>query len=129
MEIDKDKKYKTYCGDNVIIYNTEAGGKYPVHAAIHFKSHGRWIMNCYTLNGESIVDDDHYKIVEIGPYDHIHIDNKVLVWDEPGDEKLKQYFARVSDDGKPMAWDDGATSWSSENRATSWTFCELENKW
>ena len=63
-------------------------------------------------------------IEEVTPYADWTIDAKVLVWGEGDSEKQKRHFAGVCDYGKPLAWDSGQTSWTSD-RSFVWDHAEL----
>lgn len=43
-------------GTPVIIYNTEAGGDYPIHGAYLFD--GNWYLSCWTRNGKRFITED-----------------------------------------------------------------------
>jgi hypothetical protein len=62
-------------------------------------------------------------IKEISPYANWPIDAKVLVWGE-NKNKNKRYFAGIHEDGRPMAWIGGATSWSDPTTFV-WDYAEL----
>ena len=51
------------------------------------------------------------------------IDAKVWVWDD-GKTKSKRYFAGIHEDGRPMAWVGGSTSWSDPTTFV-WDYAEL----
>jgi hypothetical protein len=54
------------------------------------------------------------------------IDTKVLVWDFHKDTKTKHYFSHFDSDGNISCFNDGATSWTAVNSATStWRYWEL----
>ena len=63
-------------------------------------------------------------IEEVSPYTDWPIDAKVLVWNEGGSLKYKRYFAGVDQNGKPLAWDDGTTSWTNTTKI-AWDYAEL----
>ena len=69
-------------------------------------------------------DSSHPYLEEVIPYADWPIDAKVLVWGEGDSEKQKRHFAGVCDDGKPLAWDSGQTSWTSD-RSFVWDYAEL----
>lgn len=55
-------------------------------------------------------------------WENISVDTKILVSID-GEEWSKRYFAKY-ENGKVYAWDDGATSFSS-NHCTKWVYAEL----
>lgn len=123
--IDINKKYKTRCGYPVRVYCTDAGGPYPVHAAYYDNG---WFVSSYTEFGGA-EDGGHGSIdlIEVNPYAHIKIDDRVIVRDNHGYiEKVNRHFAGVSNDGKPLVWSDGQTSYTSIKGAkTEWDNCIL----
>ena len=129
IKIDINKKYKTHNGDEVIIHKTDCGREYPVHASVRFRNNDYWNVMIYTVDGISSGGNVKYNLVEIKPYDHIKVDDKVLVWDDDNPiQKFKRYFAGVSDSNKPMTWKHGSTSWSIDkdlDTTNSWDECEL----
>ena len=50
-------------------------------------------------------------IEEVRPYADWPMDAKARFWNEC-DSKVRGHFAGVSEDGKPMSWANGCTSWS-----------------
>ena len=60
----------------------------------------------------------------ISPWEDVPIDTKVRVKPFEKSEWVNRYFAGVNSQGKPTAWDGGATSWSAED-ATPWNIMEL----
>ncbi|MDO4673329.1 MAG: hypothetical protein Q4A76_10490 [Porphyromonadaceae bacterium] len=56
--------------------------------------------------------DEEYK--EPSPYEDWKIDDKIEVSDD-GECWYRRHFAGVNENGKPMVWGDGATSWSYRN--------------
>jgi hypothetical protein len=107
--ISKDKKYRTLGGYEFKIYEI-----YPiyVHGAYKLPNEDDWKIVC--LN-ES-------QLIEISPYDYLKIDDKVFVWNS-GELKKPRYFAGTNEDGKPMAFDDGRTSFTTAHKVT-WSHCE-----
>jgi len=53
--IDISKNYHARCGDDAIIYNTDAGGDYPVHGATFH--HGIWHTDTWTSTGRNNKDE------------------------------------------------------------------------
>lgn len=125
--IELNKKYRTRSGQQVRLYATDAGEIFPVHGAISTDGEN-WFSRSWTKEGRLYADETENSgdLFEAGPFDHIKIDDKVLVW-FGGDEyhKFKRYFAGVSEDGRPMTFVDGATSWSSGGLTIEWDNCEL----
>lgn len=114
-KIEMGKKYRTRGGKEVRIYAVDAGGEYPVHGAVW--NGDNWDNYSFSSTGEFITGEDNEDdLVEVGPYDHIKIDDKVIAWNDPdksyGTARRRRYFAGVNEDGKPMVWTNGVTSWS-----------------
>lgn len=124
--IDINKKYKTRCGRYPVrIYCTDAGGFYPVHAAYYDNG---WVVSSYTEYGVAEDWQQHGAIdlIEVNPYEHIKIDDMVIVWDD-GEPivKYNRHFAGISSGGKPLAWDGGQSSFTSAGSKTEWDNCKL----
>jgi hypothetical protein len=92
--------YTTKAG-NEEMFTTTAGGKY---------FHG---------GGESSLD-----LFEVSPYDHIKVDDLVVVRPECCTTWQVRYFAGVDSYGRPKAWSAGATSITA-TVAIDWDDCEL----
>ena len=80
------------------------------------------------------VDDKHgYKkewledITEAVDWDEVEIDATIVVWDENRILRKRMHFAGMSNEGYFTAWDNGATSWSvnDRNAFTIWKHAEL----
>ena len=80
-------------------------------------------VHAINLDLFSFTDSSSPYIEEISPYADWPIDAKIWVWDT-GSEKMKRHFAGVSNNGKPKAWNDGYTSWTT-NTWSSWDYAEL----
>lgn len=75
----------------------------------------------YKLDGTpmDVPDPQHandLELVEVSPYDHLKIDDKVMVRDGPTHIWLLRLFAGVVN-GKPTAWHESTTSWTAFGRA------------
>jgi len=66
--------------------------------------------------------DHHYDLVEDMPYADFQIDDPVMVKDKYHIKWKKRYFAGVDDNGKPLTWNAGTTSWTAELKIT-WDEC------
>jgi hypothetical protein len=108
----------------VRIYAIDGAGAYPVHCGI-LTQHG-WFNYSFTEFGRCAIATSEIVIQKINPYKNFKIDDKVLVWDGGSEAKFKGYFAGVSVNGKPMIFDLGCTSWTSDgNMPVEWDNCEL----
>ena len=80
-------------------------------------------VHTINLNLFFFTDSSRPYIEEVSPYANWPIDAKVLVWGE-NKNKNKRYFAGIHEDGRPMAWIGGATSWSDPTTFV-WDYAEL----
>jgi hypothetical protein len=128
--IDSNKKYRTACGHDVIIYKVfsadnistdDCKNRYLVHGAVNL-SGTSWFVDTWTLYGFYEVNDVYCDntLVEVSPYEGWNIDDKVVVWNNDwvfdGEvQKVNKYFAGLDDSNLPTAFANGATSWSSES--------------
>ena len=118
--IDINKKYKTESGLEVVLY--WVGNM--VHGAIIFDHIIRRI-SLWNLEGIDIISQNEYNLVEVSPYDHLKIDDKVWAYNSDG-QKHKIHFAGIDKDGKPLCFHEGKTSWSSDGGyKSSWPHVEL----
>lgn len=58
------------------------------------------------------------------PYEDWEIDDKILVWGSADSRGKKRHFAGVHRSGRPLAWDDGKTSHTSDCKVV-WKHAEL----
>lgn len=121
--IDINKKYRTRSGCEVRIYATDAGGDYPIHGAVKYKGNNYWSPRKWKDSG-SECQADSSDLIEVSPYEDFKIDDKVLVWNAGDEDKYKRYFAGVGNQGRPLIFQDGATSWSSNLITEHWDHCE-----
>lgn len=128
-KIDINKKYRTREGYEVRIYAVDGGGDYPVHGAI--RTGDKWESKSWKSDGTYIgilpyrSEPDCFDLIEVRPYDHIKIDDKVWVSDTENYRKYKGYFAGVEVGGNPLIFADGRTSWTTDGRTEKWGHCEL----
>ena len=115
--------HRTRDGRKARIIGRVNNENYPVVAAI-LNGHKEVVANLtekltFALNIECKED----LVSEITPYEDWPIDSKVLVW-SGGGKKLKRHFAGVSANGKPTAFMDGNTSFTTEC-VREWDYAEL----
>jgi hypothetical protein len=132
-KIDINKKYKTRSGEPVVIYTTEAGGNFPVHACIK-KGDNSNPINClrsYSIYGTvnylvyeqvsvvSSVEELPFSLrcdldlVEVNPYEDYTIDAKVkyrYFFNKPILER--GHFAGLNNKGVPMVFPNGKSSFT-----------------
>ena len=87
------------------------------------------VFASYSVNGEysfssgSCHSND---LVEISPYDHIKVGDRVLVGADLGNINYRRYFAGASESGKALTFEDGRDEWTNEGRrAIPWEYCTL----
>jgi hypothetical protein len=120
--IDKNKKYRLGCVNDYILMDIA----YDIVFGRYSRDGKNWHSIRHDLNGVAIDSNVDHNLVEINPYEDWQIDDKVLVWNDPSN-KIRRYFAGVSNEGKPMAFGGGATSWSNICKPNMWTFAEKAN--
>ena len=107
MKINLTDKYKTRSGLDVTVYRTDLRGIFPVLVVVHDTVEDK--VYRYTSDGRHF--DYNYKsfdLIKVLPYEHIKIDDKVLVWDNDyKDNQARAYFAGVNHDGKPLSFAAG----------------------
>lgn len=122
--IDINKKYKTRDGKEVRIYATDHVGSYPICGAIRYLD--GWDNEAWKEDGRNsnYVEDDPDDLVEVSKYEDFKIDDKVIVWENDyPDRKERGYFAGVNEDGYPMVFMNGRTSFI-EVDTCWWDNCE-----
>lgn len=129
MKILIDKQYRTRDGRNVRIYATDGGDGFPVHAGVQYPG-GSWGSFCFKEDGTFSTDGTIHNLdlIEVSPWAHINVDDKVLVGSTPSRVTYRRYFAGVdAETGKPLTWPVGRTSWTTlnENDTERWDCCEL----
>jgi hypothetical protein len=130
--ISRDKTYKlrngwTYKLYNILSEEELSDDKYTVHGAFFNKEEKEWVPCKHTIDGLFFIneDDSEWDLIESTQFDHINIDDKVVVWKNALDNiKCHRHFAGASDTGKPMCWSDGKTSFTTTCK-TVWDHCEL----
>jgi hypothetical protein len=101
----------------------DAKGEQPVIALVPGPIETTEVPIRTSLVGEYYIGHKHdLDLIEVGPYDDFKVDDPVMVRDDSENKWVRRHFAGVAPDGKPVAWNVGATSWTTESR-TSWSFC------
>jgi len=139
-KIDITKQYKTRSGLPVRIYAVDVKNTDDeiVHGA-YFENRSWFVAswNEYGIFNTISTHQNFLDLIEVGKYDHINIDDKVLVWyDESNtklihnNEKFKGHFAGLTKDGKPKIWGSGATSFTAKSEKSYIVFdnCEVINE-
>lgn len=122
-----DKHYRTRDGRPVRILCTDYayGGPYKVLALVSNEYREELIATTEYGFAVDRMSTDNKDLIESTPYDHIHIDDKVLVWNGPENTsdtlKYRRHFARVhSENNQPLTYPEGKTSWSNSDMILSW---------
>ncbi len=125
--IEMHKKYKTRDGRPVRILCTDRKEvkESTSHVIALVTTEGWEEVQVYSKTGQYFIDDySALDLIEVQPWDDFKIDDPVLVRDHEGERWKKRYFAGVSDQGKPLAFQSGSTSWSSEGEVLEWVYCK-----
>jgi len=115
---DKPKQYRQRCGRPGGIYewNANPGNQYP-HNGWHVDDSG--IKHPCSFNNNlkfHVNKEDPKDLIEITPYDGIAIDTPGWgLYD--GCAKQPCHFAGINEEGKPLAWLGGMTSWTTKDTA------------
>lgn len=128
--ITMDKKYRTASGLDVEILKTNCNNKYHPVIGIVIKPGDDDRPHTWTAEGKfygGVPSEPHeYDLVEVNPYEGFKIDEPVMVCQLLGLHWTKGHFAGLSDDGSPMTFADGRTSWSNINGGLEpyvWVYC------
>lgn len=120
-KIEMGKKYRTRDGRDVRILCVDRKHEFPVVGLFDYQGEEHvyaWMSEGFHA-GAGVKNS--LDLVEVSPYADIPIDAPGWARDH-GREWVPRYFAGVSGSGKPMAWVDGATSFSTIcGRKMSWT--------
>lgn len=121
-KISMDKKYKTRDGRPVRILCVDLKNQtYPVLALV-MKASEETIITC-TKDGDYVGNHEHeLDLIEISPYEGFKIDDPVMVSDD-GNFWLPRHFAGIGKEGRPRAYRNGTTSWSTTESSLSWDHC------
>jgi len=119
MKIEINKKYRTRDGRQVEILKTDFRSKYPVIAIIDNEE-----IEQYSESGQCWLFGGEYDLIEVGKYDHIKIDDNVVVWSFANDYH-RRHFAGISEQGWPITWDAGRTSFTNTGAISIWQNCML----
>jgi len=127
--ISMDKKYTTRDGKPVrLLCVDRVNSDYPVVGLVLDEITGEH-LGVWTVHGHSNKETspDLCDLVKFNPYRHLKIDDKVFVRDAEHERWFPRHFAGVCpEDGRPLAWIGGATSWSCNPIDTNaWNYCRL----
>ena len=121
-EIEMGKKYRTCDGQPARVICVDAKGVQPIVALVEIDSETEINIRA-TLDGEFLKGaENNLDLIEVGPYDDFKIDEPVMVCNGVERRWIRRYFAGVAPDGRPMTWNSGATSWTTDSRMP-WDEC------
>lgn len=124
-KISMDKKYRTRDGRDVRVLCTDFTNHEQVVALVAGVNSSRENLMTFDAYGKyaSFEVETPFDLIEVTPYEDFKIDDKVLVRRYESAKWTKRYFAGVDENGNPMTYGDGATSWS-QHGTVSWKFCK-----
>lgn len=125
--ISMDKQYKTRDGRSVRILCVDRNdSEFPVVALVSGSKGGQGVIS-YPSNGKYGEEDEtsSFDLVEVSQWD-FPIDTPVLVRDDDDEEWSNRHFAGVDDEGVPLAYVNGTTSWTANHKdgTVRWKQCK-----
>ncbi len=113
------KKYKTRAGRPVRILTTDLKGRFPVVAVVTETDCTETLLALLEDGTKWPEMESVYDLFEVTPYDGFKIGEPVMAKLFPTSYiGLRRYFAGVTQDGRPMVFNDGLTAWSSAGNRT-----------
>ena len=126
MKIEMGKKYRTNNGVSVrrVLCVDGLRDEYPVVVEMETGE-----ISSYSSEGEFQIghQNDPLNLTEASKWADFKIDDKVMV-SHFGAAWYKRHFAGVNREGKPTAFSDGNSSWSSTDKPTIWNDCRRPTK-
>ena len=121
-KISMDKKYKYRNGESARVFCNDRP-EFNEYIVISMDKWGN--PRFHTSEGciSNFKQSSSHDLIEVSPYEDFKIDDKVIVWNT-NELKKKRHFAGVNDEGQPMAWYEGKTSFTAEGKLYSWDHCE-----
>lgn len=118
-KVDIRKKYRIRNGEDVEFISDAGRGTHPVVGYVG----DQMDITYWTKEGNYFLDEtSQFDLVEVSPYEDWKIDDKIEVSDDNIRWK-KRHFAGVNDEGFPMAWNAGCSSWTEEyNGKLHWKY-------
>ena len=126
--ISMDKQYKTRDGRSVrILCVDREDSSFPVVALVADENDDD--LAIYTADGSFFRDGTQHRLdlIEVSQWD-FPIDTPVLVRDADDQEWSCRHFAGVDDEGVPLAYVNGTTSWTAnhKNDTVRWKQCKAK---
>lgn len=124
-KIKMGKKYRTRCGDPVRILATDLLSDTHTVVAACRDSSGDETVRFYTSTGSwNRNQEEHpFDLVEVKPYKDFKVDDKVFVRNSKRADWEKRHFARITPDGRVLAFMEGKTAWTSVGETAEWVYC------
>ena len=124
-KIEMNKKYRNRDGKEVRILCVDRN--HPLFPVVALVQHSEQDQHVSSFTSDGRYWDEPAEcgrdLIELGPYDHIKIDDPVVVSGTSG-ALFRRYFAGVSQEGKPLGWLLGGTSYTATTQF-EWATCEL----
>lgn len=124
--IEMHKKYKTRDGRPVRILCTDRKDveDRTFHVIALVTTEGYEEIRAYSKTGQCFIDEDSaLDLIEVQPWEDFKIDDPVLVSDD-GLNWEKGHFAGLDEEGNPLTFPYGGTSWSSDGCEFVWEYCK-----
>jgi len=129
------KKYRLADGRKVRVVCTDRrDNNFPLVVLVGNKDK-EMVVTCTADGFYRISKVDHpLNLIEVTEWDDFKVDEPVMVRSNESADWLKRYFAGISSEGLPMAWNEGCTSWSAKGK-TACGYCrrptkaELDTEW
>ncbi len=121
-KITLDKKYRTRCGYPVRVLCVDMKSDWPVVCIIKYPD-GTENTNSVTIYGKDWDgEESDFDLIEVSPWEDFKKDDKVMVKGFEGGLWSKRHFA-YEKDGRAYVYQEGMTSWSSDDEAITWKYC------
>lgn len=120
-KVDMNKQYRTIDGRPVRILCVDRKSDSGDSIVGLIKNETNETLHTWDQRGKS-VSFPKWDLIEVQPYDDFKIDDKVLVRTSQYTDWEKRHFAGVSEDGLPLAFIYGGTSWTTDE-STKWFEC------
>ena len=127
--ISMDKQYRTRngCSVRILCIDRKANTNYPVIALVDDENDDD--VAIYTADGSFFRDGEQHRLdlIEVSQWD-FPIDTPVLVRDADDEEWSCRHFAGVDDEGVPLAYVNGTTSWTANHKddTVRWKQCKAK---
>ena len=131
--IDMNKKYRYENGDPAYVLTTERCNhdleKPYIPPVVSMDLAGN--IHLHNDKGQWESDESEFNLVEVGQYDHLKKDDKVIAYFAPNASTCdhnRRYFSHVDAEGVPYVFIAGSTSWSTCQVSQSTIACHSVEK-